>query len=242
MGMATDGDPLISDEFLSRYFATLAALDGLRKTAHTKPKSRWSELLNSSVLSTLITVVIGGLLGKVIVDQFQARQQRNAIAQAQYRGFIAKQQDIVQSAIGIIGDTQYDVVAMLALTKPSFRMRDSHGHLAPELIRARDTILSAHSDNIKKWNTESLRTRVLLTYYFMGNGSVTTSWHNLTADMDSLEGCAEATYRESINSADSVPLCKDEQAALSKSVDEFAGAIDKARAYTWQQMSSKRLD
>jgi hypothetical protein len=230
-------DQLSSEEVLSRCAALLAAIEALRKPAEQKASPWWSGLLNSTVLATLITVVVGGLFGKIIVASFQQRQQNNAIAQAQYRSFIGKQQEVVQSSIGIIGDAQYDVAGLLALTQPSFNVRDSHGRMSPALDHAREALITAHNDNIKKWNTEKYRTQVLLTYYFLGNVPVTTSWRDLVDAMDSLENCAQSAYLAGPSSQSSEQICKAQQDVLQKTLGELSGALDKARAYSWQQIS-----
>lgn len=204
-------------------------------------RGKWLEILNSSALTTVITVVVGGVFGNLIVSRYQDRQKQSAVAQEQYQIFLQKQRDVVDHAVELIGDGQFDSAGLLALTQPRFNVRNAQGKIPTDIQKKREEILSAHDSYVSKWGTGSFKTAVLLDYYFLGGGTVAEAWRSVAANLDDLENCAEKQYEDSqqhgFTNTPVNKLCPDEQGKLKQALEQFSHSLDEARNYAWQRFS-----
>jgi hypothetical protein len=220
----------------------IAAVERVRAKGKTsEPNKRWLDILNSSAVTTLITVALGGILGNLIVSNYQDKQKQNALAQEQYQVFLAKQRDLVDSAVELVGDGQFDSAGLLALTQARFNVRGQDGKFSPDLQKKRDDILSAHDAYLRKWGTESFKTAVLVNYYFLGRANVGDKWGKVVDGANDLENCAEQQYESSsLHGASQSPtnqLCANQQVELNHALTGFSQALSEARNYAWQNFS-----
>lgn len=202
------------------------------------PRRNWLEILKSPVVSTLITVLGGG----IIVYGYQARQKANAVAQEQYQVFVQKQRDVVDHSLDLIADGQLDSAGLLDLTQPQFDQRGARGKIPPDLQKWREEILSAHESYRREWGIGKFKTAVALDYYFLGASAVANDWRQLAGSLDALEKCSWDQYDTAHRSGSiKIPvsqLCNSEQAALRQAINQFTQSLNQARHYAWQRFST----
>jgi hypothetical protein len=218
----------------------IAAVERIR-AGDGKQNKRWLEILNSSAVTTLITVVLGGIFGGIIVSNYQDKQKQNAAAQEQYQVFLGKQRDVVDHAAQIIGDGQFDSAGLIALTQPDFNIRNAKNQFSPELQKQRDDILLFHNAYMRQWGTDSFKTALLLDYYFLGQKEVPGTWRATVDKLNDLETCAWTQYREAHEHAKfsdpNHPPCPDQQKNLTDALGKFSQNLNDARSYSWQNFA-----
>jgi len=218
----------------------IAAVERIR-AGKNPAHSKLLEILNSSAVKTLVTVVIGGLFGNIIVSAYQDRQKQNAVAQEQYQLFLQKQRDVVDRAVELVGAGQHDVESLLALTQPRYNVRNAQGKISTELQSWREGIRSAHDSYLRDWHTGSLKNAVLLDYYFLGGKGVAQKWREVASSLDDLEACAEeqvdASNQHGPSNVPANKLCTGQDSKLTQSLDQFSESLDNARNYAWQRFS-----
>jgi hypothetical protein len=225
---------------LLRHEEFIASVERIR-AGDGKQKKRWLEILNSSAVTTLITVVLGGIVGSVIVSNYQDKQKQVAAAQEQYQVFLSKQRDVVDHAAQIIGDGQFDSAGLIGLTLRNFNIRNAKHQFSPELQKQRDDILSFHNSYLRQWGTDSFKTELLLDYYFLGQKDVPGTWSTTVDRLNDLNACAWEQYREAHEhdkfSDPNNPPCSDQQKNLADALGKFSKGLNVARSYSWENFA-----
>ena len=228
---------LLHEEFI-------AAIERIRAGESAK-RSKWLEILNSpavvAALTAVITVGLGGIVGSIIVSKYQEKQKQNAVAQEQFQTFLQKQRDVVDHAVDLIGDGEFDSAGLMELTQRRYNVRNAEGKFPPELQKSRSEILAAHEAFRRQWGTGKLKTAVLLDYYFLARPAVTGSWRQVAESLDSLDDCAWGQYQNSNQhgptDTPSDQLCLDQRKKLNEVLAQFSQSLDDARSYAWQRFS-----
>ena len=95
------------EQRLLRHEAFIAEVEKLRAPeAAPRDEPYWLQALKSPAVSALITVVVGGILGNIIVSRYQERQKSNEQAVAEYRQYLQKEEEIVRHAYDVLGETE----------------------------------------------------------------------------------------------------------------------------------------
>jgi hypothetical protein len=216
--------------------ALIEKVGRLYAARHSAPKSWWSELFNSTLMTTLITVVIGGIIGQWILAGYQERKKRSDLAQEQYRLYIQRQQDVIQQALDLVGNADFDAEMLLQLAKPeSDPSNFSDPFERKRISNQRAALLQSHTDNVKKWNTGRRQMLVLLTYYNYGRADIRDAWVATEASTTGLINCAENNFAQYLARK---PLaqkpCSKGQSDIDASLSKLSDAFERSRQYSWQ--------
>lgn len=213
-------------------------------THSAQKKSWWAEFVNSTMATTLITVVVGGILGQWLLSSFQHRQQRNDLAQDQYRQYIQRQQDVIQQALDLVGTADFDAETLLNLSRPESDPANASG--ADERKRVADqraALLQSHTEALKKWNVGRRQMFLLLGYYNYGRPEVTTAWDGTEKATTGLLNCAQLTFQAHLaRQPQSTEPCKNERAALDNSLIQLSNAFEQSRQYAWQNVPAPKVE
>lgn len=79
--------------------------------------SRLKDVLNSTVLATLVTVVIGGIGGNYIVHGYQERSKQQERELDDHKELLKRQEEVAVNAFQLLGDAQYFGKALRELAK-----------------------------------------------------------------------------------------------------------------------------
>lgn len=211
---------------------------GKLKDDSAPSRSRWFEILNSSVATTLITVLIGGIVGQLILSNYQDRQKNRETVQAELRGMIQKRQQIIQQALDLIGTARFDSEALIQLSEPK---NDPRYFSAPlekkEIIARRDKLLDNHSDVLRKWDVGRRETALLLAYYNFGDAGIKAAWNDTADATTAFLNCAQTAYAKSHAPG---PLlmnpCSAERDSANDALGKLSAAFELANQSTWKTL------
>jgi hypothetical protein len=81
------------------------------------PSSKLKDVLNSTVLATLITVVIGGIGGNYILHGYQERAKEQERELDDHKELLKRQEEVAINAFQLLGDAHYFGIALNTLAK-----------------------------------------------------------------------------------------------------------------------------
>lgn len=202
--------------------------------AHKEPV--WHQILESKLLLTLVSVVLGGIVGKLIVSSYQDRAKQTALEVAEYRQFISKQQDIVQKTYDLLGEAVSDSQVLLSLTQPVFEEKNIQPADRADVRKQKKALLEQHQKLSLKWDAEKYKTGLLLEYYHFNHPAVVSHWASSRDSVEKLMQCSIYTYGKFINGGGSAKpdSCQHEKTKVQADLDALAEAVGQAREYTWQ--------
>jgi hypothetical protein len=139
--------------------------------------SRLKDVLNSTVLATLITVVIGGIGGNYIVHGYQERSKQQERELDDHKERLKRQEEVAANAFQLLGDAHYfgialrelanSVVPPPGLTPAQLESRQKHSAL----------IFDRATDFLERWEKEKTSTGMRLVYF--NDDSVGAAWEHV---------------------------------------------------------------
>jgi hypothetical protein len=204
--------------------------------AETRKDPVWRQILESKLVLTLVSVVLGGIVGKIIVSSYQDRAKQAALEVAEYRQFISKQQDVVQKTYDLLGEAVSDSQVLLSLTQPVFEEKNIQPADRADVRKQKKALLEQHQKLSLKWDAEKYKTGLLLEYYHFSHPAVVSHWASSRDSVEKLMQCSLHTYGTFLNGGASAKpdSCRDEKTKVQADLDAFAEAVGQAREYTWQ--------
>jgi cell division protein FtsB len=196
----------------------------------------WRQILDSKLLLTLVSIVLGGIVGKLIVSSYQDRAKQAALEVAEYRQFISRQQDVVQKTYDLLGEAVSDSQVLLSLTQPVFEEKNIQPADRVDVHKQKKTLLEQHQKLSLKWDAEKYKTGLLLEYYHFNHPAVVSHWASSRDSVEKLLQCSVHTYGTFLNGGGSAKpdSCLDEKTKVQADLDGLAEAVGQAREYTWQ--------
>jgi len=203
----------------------------------------WHQILESKLLLTLVSVVLGGIVGKLIVSSYQDRAKRTALEVAEYRQFISKQQDVVQKTYDLLGEAVSDSQVLISLTQPVFEEKNIQPADRPDVRKQKKALLEEHQKLSLKWDAEKYKTGLLLEYYHFNHPAVVSHWAASRDSVEKLMECSLRTYGTFLNGGGSAKpdSCRDEKTKVQADLDALAEAVGQAREYTWRHYRASPL-
>src|SRR5216684_5902799 len=127
--------------------------------------STLKDVLNSTVLATLVTVVIGGIGGNYIVHGYQERSKQQERELDDHKELLKRQEEVAVTAFQLLGDAQYFGKALRELAKPA---APAPG-LTPaqiESVQKRNALIGDRAnDFLERWEKEKTSTGMRLLYF-----------------------------------------------------------------------------
>jgi hypothetical protein len=138
------------------------------------PSSTLKDILNSSVLVALITVVLGGIGGNYILHGYQERSKEKDQALDDHKELVKRQEEVAISTFQLLGDAQYFAIALnkvaasprLSALPPGQREMQGKNNVS---------IWSRSTDFLERWEKEKTSTGMRLSYFSEGD-NVRTAW------------------------------------------------------------------
>lgn len=236
--------PTFTDEqqVILRHEAMMAEVMKLRSPRRTSDeRPRWLQVLESSAVTTLVTVVVGGFLGNLFVSWYQARQKNNEQSLAEYRQYLHKEEEIVEHAYDVLGTAYLNAHQTLDLTRVSFQEKN-FAKDDRKIIRAqRAEITDKINDFRAVWEKEREQIGFRLSFYHYGRPEVATAWRNAKTALEKLISCSDMYYDKYLTSKANVNgtealLCSHEDKDYGDVLRALSEEITAARRYSWQQL------
>lgn len=138
------------------------------------PSSTLKDILNSSVLVALVTVVLGGIGGNYILHEYQERSKEKELALDDHKELVKRQEEVAINAFQLLGDAQYFAIALnkvagsppLTVLQPAQRELQEKNNVS---------IWSRSTGFLERWEKEKTSTGMRLSYFYEGN-DVRDAW------------------------------------------------------------------
>jgi hypothetical protein len=136
--------------------------------------STLKDILNSTVLVALVTVVLGGIGGNYILHEYQERSKEKELELDDHKELMKRQEETAINAFQLLGEARYFAIALntAAMSAPLTSLMPAQRELqqkSNELIRSRST------DFLERWEKEKTPTGMRLFYFYEGD-RVLTAW------------------------------------------------------------------
>jgi hypothetical protein len=199
-------------------------------------KSTWSSILQS-VAPTIITVVIGGILGGALADHIQETNRQNDELRAWQQANLADEQKTADQAFIVIGKTVSASQDVIDIAGEGF---DEH---APglnttdrnQLVSQKLAIWQTYNSATAAWRVDHDRIGSLLAMRHENPADINDAWTRVANSLDKFSDCALVYNKENTAVGKPVPhsdlkeACDTKRTALSKSLGDLTQLIVKAR-------------
>jgi hypothetical protein len=257
MATQTPTDPAGGDERLLQSLALLTEVIRRRvSTEDGKPdKSWWQYIVEPVVLTSLITVIIGGLFGSAITaiyqEEMKTREAQQAAMMARgdqalvwYKDHLSQEQGLLGRAFSLVGECVSASDRLISQTGPAFRQK-FRGDNKKSVEKQQNDIKHGFNETKAKWHKERVELSYLLGYYFAEQTDVPVWWSKVDGSVTSYLDCAER-WNNSHQLNASAPTeeetrnaCKSDYDDLSGKVGELTKRLEAARQYPWKQTEIK---
>jgi hypothetical protein len=195
-------------------------------------------------VTTLLTVVVGGLMGNLLLAWYQNREKRSEQAIAEYKQYLEKEEQIVLHAYEVLGAGYLNAHRTIDLTKFWFQEENFEGDDQKLIAEQRRKIVGARNDFLAQWEKEREQIGFLLSYYHYGRPQVAEAWKNARNALAGLIACSDEAYTSYLGaeakSDSQEEVCSEEDSAYSESLGKVAEQITAGRQYAWQQLGIER--
>jgi hypothetical protein len=204
-----------------------------RHPEKSAPQSFWREFLSSTVVASLITVGIGGVAGQVLISKYQNAQKQNELAHEHFRQYVEMQQSVIQDAVNLVSDTEFDANALISLSKPRFKNLENNKEVQGQI----SSLINAHTTALKKWNAGRRKMALLLHYYCYGRSDVSKAWGTIADAVDAHMNCAQRVYSGTLPDGD----CREESKKIEMSLEQLSAALENVRQESWNIVELPRV-
>jgi len=131
------------------------------------PSSTLKDILNSSVLVALITVVLGGIGGNYILHGYQERSREKEQALDDHKELVKRQEEVAISAFQLLGDAQYFAIALnkVAASPPLSALPPAQREMQE---KNNVSIWNRSTEFLERWEKEKTSTGMRLSYFYEG--------------------------------------------------------------------------
>lgn len=250
-----ESDPSVlseRDERLLNYLALIATVLRQQVSAEEEHgKHWWDRFLEPGVLTALVTVLIGGIMGNIIAGKIQTGAKEREFQQAwmkargdqallAYKEHLDQERETVKRAYELVGGCISASEDLIDLTRPEFAPRSHVG-----IEQERDAIRKNYNDHDVEWRRDHLKIQLLVSYYHsqLGQREAINDWEKVQASVTAYMDCARDWYirhdgKEPPNLIDIENSCKDKKDSFNQSISQFTLRLERARRYAWEGWES----
>jgi len=194
--------------------------------------SRLKDILNSTVLATLVTVVIGGIGGNYIVHGYQERSKQQERELDDHKELLKRQEEVAVNAFQLLGDAQYFGIALRKLASQQPPPGGTPAQL--ESYHKQNELMFEHAnDFLERWEKEKTSTGMRLLYF--NDDTVGAAWtHVKDAGDEMLRSALTLVQIRMTNPAAPQPQSRPgatvhEEEKFNQAVDDLARALERSR-------------
>jgi len=218
------------------------------KTDSEQPKSKWQrsiELLQTSGVTALITVVLGGAIGQYISCDIQTRLKEREFRQswmktagdqaiAAHSQYLTQEQDAVKRAYKLIGSYISALDDLIYVTGPGFDAP------ASEIAEQITLIQKKHNEIDSLWRSERDELKLLMGYYHPADPQVMDAWDELVDSLRAYSSCAGTWHQSHIEETDVKidDACRLEKESVGKKLKSLTTRLEEGRRYAWEGWES----
>ncbi len=197
------------------------------------PKSFWE----SSLLTTMVTVLGTAVLGNFVASGVQDRSKRNEMALTAYRDNQTAQVSLVKEVYDLVG--QYTAAGndLIYITGEQFA-DDNYAAADAQLNHKWFRELRATHDKVDAtWRQKKFSLGYLLSFHYHGRKEVGESWRTVVSAVDKFEACVDIQARLPPGSRTSPELpCQHEETAVDEQVGNLTRTLEVDSAPLWEEV------
>lgn len=207
---------LLSDDEVIRLALALRAAFKALEPEHRK--SRVLEILESAVVASLISVVLGGWIGNLLIAHYQERLKEHEEQILTYKEHEAARQAAIVEALGVLGDVEYNSSALISLTQPYMQPENVAPGDRKALQALRNELASSARAFKSSWEKRQLVAGLKLQLYCP---ELAATWKAASSAANSVLSKSDEQYENYIN--DPAAFQEVELADVNRA---FASALD----------------
>lgn len=229
------------ERFLLQLLARTLQLQHSTSERPTKPV--WLQVLESNVAVALVTVVLGGIIGQLIVTSVQEKNKQDEQLLLEYKQDLDRQQDIVERAYGLVGQCISASQHLVELTYPINQVASVKKISQPQVMERRNSVAKRHTTLTEDWQIEGNKIGWLINYRFYNCPNLLPAWRKTQQSVDSLMTCSSNTYRKNFENPmatnDTNP-CEPRIDEVESNLESFAQEVDLSRHGGCSETGHKR--
>lgn len=199
---------------------------------NTDTKPVWLEILISNTVAALVTVILGGIAGQLIVIRFQNKAKDREQSVIDYRQKVERQQDAIQHAYESVTKSIVTSNSLMQLTQPAFDLRAVPREDRENLKKQKREVIEKYNAASGEWQIEQEKIRLLFRYYY-GVGAL-PAWRGVKDSVDRLRKCASKLYDDHRNDPSKTTseeeFCTGESSDVTTKLDSLIAELEKLKA------------
>jgi len=222
-----------ADPELRRLLNQALAIEFVKAAKQPATKPHWLEVLNSSTIAALITVILGSVLGSFLSSSIQEKSKKNDSQLASYKEYLEREHQVVQRVFEVIGLLEAASDNLIASTGESFDTTTGTRKRKEQAEKMKDQLLQEYNAADKQWHTQEPQLGLELDLEHQNDPAVISAWQNLSPDMTSFSDCANrwVVKRTTFTTmAEQKEACNEFRSKLNQDLQTLTQSIVAARA------------
>jgi hypothetical protein len=179
-----------ADPELRRLLNQALAIEFIKAAKQPETKTHWLQVLNSSTIAALITVILGTVLGSFLSSSIQEKSKKNDTQLASYKEYLELERQVVQHVFEVIGLLEAASENLIASTGESFDATKGTRKRKEQAERMKGQLLQEYNAADKQWHTQEPQLGLELDLEHQNDPAVISAWQNVSPDMTSFSDCA----------------------------------------------------
>jgi len=198
----------------------------------TDSKPVWLEILISNTVAALVTVILGGIVGQLILMRFQNKAKDREQSVIDYKQKVERQQDAMQHAYESAAKSIVTSNSLMQLTQPAFDLRAVPKEDIENLRKQKREVVEKYNSTSGEWQIEQEKIRLLFHYYY--GQEALPAWQGAKESVDRLRKCAFMLYdahrKDPAKTTSEAELCPGELSDVTTKLDSLIAELEKLKA------------
>lgn len=230
-----------SDSELRSLLNQALAIEFIKATKAPESKTHWLNVLNSSTIAALITVVLGTVFGSLLSSSIQEKSKKNDTQLASYKEYLERERQVVEKVFQTIGAVQAASENLIASTGEDFNTTQGTSKEKEAVKKTKQQILQDYNTADTRWHTQELQLGLEMDLEHQNDPAVISAWQNVSAEMTGVSDCAKRwvnTTTTLTTLAMQREACSESRKKLSQDLLGLTQSIVAARARAATAISS----
>jgi len=222
-----------SDPDLRSLLNQALAIEFVKAAKKPETRTHWLDVLNSSTIAALITVVLGTVFGSFLSSAIQEKSKKNDTQLASYREYLQQEREVVEKVFQAVGSLQAASENRIASTGENFNTTQGTSKEKEAVAGVKRQILLDYNAADTQWHKQEPQLGLELDLEHQNDPAVIAAWQNVSSEMTRFSDCAKrwADTRTSLTSLEmQKEACSESRNKLSQDLQGLTQSIVAARA------------
>ncbi|MCU1256811.1 MAG: hypothetical protein JWM83_3110 [Candidatus Angelobacter sp.] len=209
------------------------AIEFVKATKQPETKTHWLQVLNSSTIAALITVILGTVLGSFLSSSIQEKSKKNDTELASYKEYLERERQVVEQVFQAIGSLEAASQNLIASTGEDFDSTKGTSKEKASVEGLKRQLLQEYNTADTHWHAQELQLGLAMDLEHQNDPAVMSAWQNVSSDMTSFSDCANrwlVTSPPLTTKTMQKEACKDSRSKLNQDLHALTLSIVAARA------------